>query len=78
MTPDLQEAESRKYSDACFILLRLRSGRTALMDNQRRIVAIDDLEFLAKRRELTTYIEPRPRPQPVVVPSLDLDMELDL
>lgn len=83
MGAEEQEALSRNCSDACFILLRLTSGRSALFDNRRRLLAIDDLPYLIARRELQTYIAPR-------LPSVSLrrgaaelttilnDMELDL
>lgn len=62
MTLDEQEAESRKYSNACFIFLVLESGNIALFDNQRRLRAIDTVEGIASRSELRTYIR-KPEPQ---------------
>lgn len=78
MTPDYMEAESHKYTDSCFILLRLSSGKTALFNNRRELICIDDLRFLIERKELTTYIEPRqPRvTYPAAVPDLDLELDL--
>lgn len=42
MTPDEQEALSRKYSDDVIILLPLKSGHVAVFNSARELCGIDD------------------------------------
>lgn len=42
MSPDLMEAESRRYGEDCILFLPLRSGKFALLNAQHDLVKIVD------------------------------------
>lgn len=88
--PDVQEALSRNYSNACVLILPLKSGRFALIDRGYKLHLIldrppnaDELRAfsLAFSVDLTstTNLQPfRKLSNLEEIPTLDLNLDLDL
>lgn len=63
MTPDEIDAETRKYSNDAIILLRLKSGKIAMFNNSRELLAIVDRfpsEIMRQLRLSRTAGQPMP------------------
>lgn len=89
MTPDEQEALSRKYSNDIVMLLPVASGRVAVLSFNRQLLgflerdgANDDLRLFRAFQQNEKLAKQQPQPKPLhhaeVAALEDIELELEL
>lgn len=81
--PDVQEAHSRRYSDALILALPLTTGRYAILDAQHSLVAIADTWEEVRQVGVDFYKLPPPRARTrepeIDISHIDLsDLEIEI